>query len=179
VIEGGPAAARNASPDHRPQTFPDLLRWFLDPTDWTSTWQRLILLVVPLAAVFGGLGLLAHVVVGTPALWSAAIGLIFGGGTSAITYGVARRRQRHRPELRGLVLMTTTRIHRRGEMLSGGGQPPDNTAAQARRTDRERRHGRRQHDHGMGATVRTDEHSYSGNAECQPCCTCQCAIPDG
>ena len=38
--------------------------------------------------------LVAHVIVGTSAFWSAITGLAFGGGAGAATYGVARRRQR-------------------------------------------------------------------------------------
>ncbi len=68
--------------------------------NWSRTWQLVMLLVVPLAVVFGGLGLLAHTIVGTSLSWSALGGIVAGGGTGAATYGMARRQQR-RIERRG------------------------------------------------------------------------------
>lgn len=62
--------------------------------NWSRTWQLVMLLVVPLAVVFGGLGLLAHTIVGASASWSVLGGIVAGGGTGAATYGMARRQQR-------------------------------------------------------------------------------------
>jgi hypothetical protein len=82
----------------RPQNLLELIWWFLDTMKWSRTLQLLLLLTVPLALVFAGLGYLAHVIVGTSAFWSTISGLAFGGGTSVVTYGVARRQQRRREE---------------------------------------------------------------------------------
>lgn len=93
-VERKSVRPRSTPHGFRPQSPIELLWWFLDTMEWSRTWQLLLLLTVPTAIVFAGLGLLAHVVVGTSAFWSAISGLALGGGTSAVTYGVTRRRQR-------------------------------------------------------------------------------------
>ncbi|WP_433361576.1 hypothetical protein ACQPZX_28760 [Actinoplanes sp. CA-142083] len=89
-----PAAGAPASPGFRPQSWRDLLWWFLDTMTWSRTCQVLVLASVLLALVFGGLGLVAHAVVGTSAFWSAITGITLGASPGAVTYGVARRRRR-------------------------------------------------------------------------------------
>jgi hypothetical protein len=61
---------------------------------WSRTCQVLLLTSVLLALVFGGLGLVAHMVVGISAFWSAIAGVALGASPGAVTYGVARRRPR-------------------------------------------------------------------------------------
>jgi hypothetical protein len=99
VVKGTPVPPRSIPPGFKPEKWLELVWWSVDTMNWSRTWQLLVLPVVPLALVFGGLGLLAHAIVGTPAFWS-AIGVVAGGSTGAVTYGVARRRQR-RIEQRG------------------------------------------------------------------------------
>ncbi len=97
-VEGQPSEPLNTPPEFRPQSPLELLWWFLDTMKWSRTSQLLLLLTVPLAVVLAGLGLLAHVIVGTSAFWSAISGMAAAGGTGAVTYGAARRRKRRRRE---------------------------------------------------------------------------------
>ncbi len=78
--------------------------------NWSRTWQLVMLLVVPLAVVFGGLGLLAHTIVGTSlsilvgTRWHRrwrrhGRGYVWHGSSPATPHRAARPRNR-RPRLR-------------------------------------------------------------------------------
>ena len=65
LVEGTVVPRRSTPSGFTPQTWRELLWWFPNTLTWSRTCQVLVLMSVLLALVFGGLGLVAHTIVGT------------------------------------------------------------------------------------------------------------------